>query len=228
MRSTLMRAAREVGGARGRHAARRALLRQSIRRWASPRSWPPCSARAARSRRTICSPRSTCGATPQGASARAANEPIYVDVLLRTLVDRAARHAACLLLGYPVALLLGAGARPHGRLLLVLVLLPFWTSLLVRTVAWVVLLQREGILNSLLLSLGLVAEPLTLIYNRFAVLVAMVHVLLPFMVLPLYSVMKGIPPHYVRAAASLGAPPLTAFRARVPAASPRPASPRAG
>ena len=66
-------------------------------------------------------------------------------------------------------------------------LLPFWTSLLVRTVAWVVLLQSEGILNNLLLSLGLVNEPLRMIFNRFAVYVAMVHVLLPFMVLPLYA-----------------------------------------
>ena len=91
-------------------------------------------------------------------------------------------------------------------------LLPFWTSLLVRTVAWVVLLQKEGVLNSLFLSLGIVNEPLKMIFNRFAVYVAMVHVLLPFMVLPLYSVMRGIPPSYVRAASSLGAQPFTAFR----------------
>jgi putative spermidine/putrescine transport system permease protein len=82
----------------------------------------------------------------------------------------------------------------------------------VRTVAWVVLLQREGILNNLLLSLGLVAEPVRMIFNRFAVYVAMVHVLLPFMVLPLYAVMKGISPTYVRAAWSLGARPATAFK----------------
>ena len=91
-------------------------------------------------------------------------------------------------------------------------LLPFWTSLLVRTVAWVVLLQREGILNSLFLSLGVVTEPVRMIFNRFAVYVAMVHVLLPFMVLPLYAVMKGISPSYLRAASSLGATPLTGFR----------------
>jgi putative spermidine/putrescine transport system permease protein len=79
-------------------------------------------------------------------------------------------------------------------------------------VAWVVLLQKEGVLNSLFLSLGIVDEPLKMIFNRFAVYVAMVHVLLPFMVLPLYSVMRGIPPSYLRAASSLGAPPWTAFR----------------
>ena len=81
-----------------------------------------------------------------------------------------------------------------------------------RTAAWVVLLQKEGVLNSLFLSLGIINEPLKMIFNRFAVYVAMVHVLLPFMVLPLYSVMRGIPPSYVRAASSLGARPLTAFR----------------
>ena len=78
--------------------------------------------------------------------------------------------------------------------------------------AWVVLLQKEGVLNSLFLSLGIVKEPLKMIFNRFAVYVAMVHVLLPFMVLPLYSVMRSIPPTYVRAASSLGAHPFTAFR----------------
>jgi len=92
------------------------------------------------------------------------------------------------------------------------VLLPFWTSLLVRTVAWVVLLQKEGVLNSMLLSLSIVNEPLKMIYNRFAVYVAMIHVLLPFMVLPLYSVMRSISPTYLRAASSLGATPWTAFR----------------
>ena len=117
----------------------------------------------------------------------------------------------CVILGYPVAYVISA--QPPGRagVLLFLVLLPFWTSLLVRTVAWVVLLQKEGVLNSLFLSLGIVNEPLKMIFNRFAVYVAMVHVLLPFMVLPLYSVMRSIPPSYVRAASSLGARPFTAF-----------------
>src|SRR4026209_2042968 len=106
-----------------------------------------------------------------------------------------------------------SGTRARAQrapVLLFLLLLPFWTSLLVRTLAWVVLLQKEGVLNSLFLSLGIVKEPLKMIFNRFAVYVAMVHVLLPFMVLPLYSVMRSIPPTYVRAASSLGARPFTA------------------
>ncbi len=137
---------------------------------------------------------------------------VFRDVLGRTLWISAMVTLICLLLGYPVAYVIAA--QPPGRagMLLFLVLLPFWTSLLVRTVAWVVLLQKEGVLNSLFMSLGLVHEPLKMIYNRFAVYVAMVHVLLPFMVLPLYSVMRGIPPSYVRAASSLGAKPFTAFR----------------
>ena len=139
-------------------------------------------------------------------------ERVFRRVLGRTLWISAVVTLICLVLGYPVAYVIAA--QPPGRAgaLLFLVLLPFWTSLLVRTVAWVVLLQREGVLNSLLLSLGIVHEPLKMIFNRFAVYVAMVHVLLPFMVLPLYSVMRGIPVSYTRAAASLGARPFTAFR----------------
>ena len=92
-------------------------------------------------------------------------------------------------------------------------LLPFWTSLLVRTSAWVVLLQSRGVVNSALAWAGLIdpSQPLELIYNRIGVLIAMTHILLPFMVLPIYSVMKSIPPVYLRAASSLGAPPVSAF-----------------
>ena len=137
---------------------------------------------------------------------------VFRDVLMRTLWISAIVTLICLVLGYPVAYVIAA--QPPGRagVLLFLVLLPFWTSLLVRTVAWVVLLQREGVLNSLFLSLGIVNEPLKMIFNRFAVYVAMVHVLLPFMVLPIYAVMRSISPSYVRAATSLGARPFTAFR----------------
>jgi putative spermidine/putrescine transport system permease protein len=137
---------------------------------------------------------------------------VFRDVLMRTLWISAMVTLICLVLGYPVAYVIAA--QPPGRagVLLFLVLLPFWTSLLVRTVAWVVLLQREGVLNSLFLTLGIVNEPLKMIFNRFAVYVAMVHVLLPFMVLPIYAVMRSISPTYVRAATSLGAKPFTAFR----------------
>jgi putative spermidine/putrescine transport system permease protein len=141
-----------------------------------------------------------------------AREAVFVDVLARTLWIGFLVTAACLILGYPVAYLLATLPAKTGNLLMILVLLPFWTSLLVRTSAWVVVLQNEGILNGILLGLGIVDAPVQMIFNRFGVLVAMTHVLLPFMVLPLYSVMKGISPAYMRAAASLGAPPWTAFR----------------
>ena len=103
-------------------------------------------------------------------------------------------------------------ASPRLRaLMLFSILLPFWTSLLARTSAWIVVLQREGIINGSLGSLGLISEPLELVFNRFGVYVSMIHILLPFMVLPLFSVMKGITPNYMRASAVLGAHPLEGF-----------------
>ena len=98
-------------------------------------------------------------------------------------------------------------------LLLILVLVPFWTSLLVRTTSWIVLLQKQGVLNSLLVSLGLIGDDgrIAMVYNMTGTLVAMTHVLLPFMILPLYSIMRAIPPTQMRAASSLGASPFQAF-----------------
>ena len=136
---------------------------------------------------------------------------VFRMILGRTLWIAGIVTLVCLLLGYPTAWYLSQQSGTRAAILLFLVLLPFWTSLLVRTVAWVVLLQREGVVNATLLRAGLIDEPLKMIFNRFAVYVAMVHVLLPFMILPLYSVMKSIPPSYLRAAASLGAPPFIAW-----------------
>jgi putative spermidine/putrescine transport system permease protein len=145
------------------------------------------------------------GVTPENA--------VHVDVLIRTFVVSVSVTIICLLLGYPLAALIAHSKGVVANTLLILVLLPFWTSLLVRTSAWVVLLQSHGVVNSALIWAGIVdpAQPLELIYNRIGVLVAMTHILLPFMVLPIYSVMRGIPPVYLRAASSLGAPPLSAF-----------------
>lgn len=141
-----------------------------------------------------------------------ADQAIFRAVLGRTLWISGVVTLICLALGYPLAYLL-AHLRPGvANLLLIAVLLPFWTSLLVRTAAWVVLLQREGVVNAALLSVGLIDEPLPMIFNRFAVYVAMTHILLPFMVLPLYSVMRSVPESLTRAALSLGATPWTAFR----------------
>lgn len=138
---------------------------------------------------------------------------VHLDVLIRTFVVSASVTLICLVLGYPLAALIARSKGVVANTLLVLVLLPFWTSLLVRTSAWVVLLQSRGVVNSALAWAGIIdpSQPLELIYNRIGVLVAMTHILLPFMVLPIYSVMRGIPPVYLRAASSLGAPPFMAF-----------------
>jgi putative spermidine/putrescine transport system permease protein len=140
-----------------------------------------------------------------------AQQAIYLDIFARTFTIGAGVTLLCLLLGYPLAYKLATLPTRVSNLLMILVLLPFWTSLLVRTAAWVVLLQREGPINGVLQALRLTDQPLQLVYNRFGLYVAMTHVLLPFMVLPLYSVMRGIPPQYMRAAASLGARPPRAF-----------------
>jgi putative spermidine/putrescine transport system permease protein len=157
-----------------------------------------------------------------GAIERAsADQRIYLEVLGRTVAVSAAVTLICLLAGFPVAALLTQVQGRTADWLMALVMLPFWTSLLVRTAAWVVLLQREGLINSALLKLGLVAQPLELIYNRTGVLIAMSHVLLPFMILPLYGVLKDMPTNTLRAAASLGAPPVTRFfRVYLPLAAP--------
>ena len=140
-----------------------------------------------------------------------AKQSIYQQVLIRTFWISALVCLLCLILGYPAAMLLATAPPRIANLLMIFVLLPFWTSLLVRSTAWVVLLQNQGILNKAFIGLGLVETPLELIFNRVGVLIAMTHVLLPFMVLPLYSVMRNISPSYLRASLSLGARPIMTF-----------------
>jgi putative spermidine/putrescine transport system permease protein len=120
---------------------------------------------------------------------------------------------SCILLGYPVAWLLANVPTRQANMLMILVLLPFWTSLLVRTSAWKVMLQQQGVINDVLVWIGFVADDarLVMINNQFGTIVAMTHILLPFMILPLFSVMKTIPISYLRAAKSLGATNWTAF-----------------
>jgi putative spermidine/putrescine transport system permease protein len=137
--------------------------------------------------------------------------PVYLRALWNTVVVSGTVTAVCLLLGYPLAYTIANAGPRLRRLLIFAVLIPFWTSLLVRTFAWMVLLQQKGLINQTLLQLGLIERPLTLIYNRIGVIVGMVHILLPFMILPLYSVLTRIDPTYSSAAASLGAPPVSNF-----------------
>ena len=141
------------------------------------------------------------------------NKQIYVNLFWRTLWMSMLITFGCLVLAYPISYLLSVLPTAKSNLLIILVLLPFWTSLLVRTTAWIALLQQEGVINDLVVWIGLVDDDnrLAMIHNRTGTIIAMIHILLPFMVLPLYSVMKTIPPSYMRAAKSLGATPFTAF-----------------
>ncbi|NEH48318.1 ABC transporter permease subunit [Rhizobium leguminosarum] len=148
---------------------------------------------------------------PDGSITAASDDAIYVDVILRTVFISFSVTVLCVLIGYPLAYMLASTDDKTARWLMMLVLLPFWTSLLVRTTAWLVLLQSNGVVNSILKYVGVIAEPIELVHNRIGVLVAMTHILLPFVVLPVHAVMKGIPSTYWRAASSLGAPPYKAF-----------------
>ncbi|MBZ9560225.1 ABC transporter permease [Halomonas coralii] len=139
---------------------------------------------------------------------------VYVGLFWRTFWMSAVITLLTLLLGYPVAFLLANLPLRHSNLLMILVLLPFWTSLLVRTTTWIAILQSQGVLNDIMVAVGLIADDARwqMIHNKTGTIIAMTHILLPFMILPLYSVMKTIPPSYMRAARSLGGKPLLSFR----------------
>ena len=141
------------------------------------------------------------------------NRQILIKLFQRTLIMSLMITVACILLGYPVAWLLANLPRSQSNLLMILVLLPFWTSLLVRTSAWKVMLQQQGVINDLFVALGIIEESgrLVMINNQFGTIIAMTHILLPFMILPMYSVMQTIQPTYLQAAKSLGATNWTAF-----------------
>lgn len=145
---------------------------------------------------------------------KASQESIYLSLFARTLIISAFITLICIVLGFPIAYLLSNSPVRVSNLLMIFVLLPFWTSLLVRTTSWIVLLQTHGTLNDLLVFFGLIddRERVQMVYNMTGTIIAMTHILLPFMILPIYSVMKNIPPTYMRAAISLGASWSYAFR----------------
>ena len=151
--------------------------------------------------------------SPDGPEMRPENQRLHIMLFGRTMLMSMVITFSCILLGYPVAWILANLPARTANLLMILVLLPFWTSLLVRTSAWKVMLQQQGVVNDTLVWLGVVADDsrLALINNQTGTIIAMTHILLPFMILPLYSVMKTIPPSYLRAAKSLGATNWTAF-----------------
>lgn len=139
-------------------------------------------------------------------------EPMYFRALSNTLEISLISTSVCLLLGYPLAYLMATTSLRARRVISILVLIPFWTSILVRTFAWVVILGTNGLVNRLLMALGFTSTPVKLLFNMTGVQIGMVHVLLPFMVFPLLAVMNRIDPNIVRVARSLGAAPRHAFR----------------
>ncbi|HYD06520.1 MAG TPA: ABC transporter permease [Reyranella sp.] len=138
-------------------------------------------------------------------------EGAYVQIFLTTFETSAIVTAICVLLGYPLAYCLAQIPQRWSGILMLGVLVPFWTSLLVRTYAWLVLLQRKGVINDMLVGSGLVDKPLPLVNNLTGTVIGMTHVMIPFLVLPLYAAMRSIDGTYVRAAANLGASPTKAF-----------------
>ncbi|WP_339081540.1 ABC transporter permease [Pseudomonas sp. TMP9] len=144
-------------------------------------------------------------------AAASPDQAIYLDIFVRTFWMGLVITAICLVLAYPLAYLLATLPTRQSNLLMILVLLPFWTSILVRVAAWIVLLQSSGLINGALMGMGIIDEPLQLVFNRSGVYISMVHIMLPFMILPIYSVMKGISPTYMRAAISLGCHPFASF-----------------
>jgi mannopine transport system permease protein len=143
--------------------------------------------------------------------ARIAIEPIYARIFVRTFQIAFIVTALAFVLGYPVAWAMAKVRGGVAFLITACVLIPLWTSVLVRSYAWIVLLQRNGVINTTLLDLGLTTEPLRLIYTEGAVIMAMTHVLLPYMILPIYAALRAIPPDLTRASLNLGAGPWRAF-----------------
>lgn len=209
-RSLIMKTANKLPAVDATSA--RAALVAIDRRWAEPEPWSTLYAELGRLTWSYLLAAVDLRWTPgQGVEPVAAERALYRALLLRTFEIGLEVTLLCVLLGYPTAYVLAVAPARIANLLMIAVMLPFWTSLLVRTTAWVILFQGNGPINTLLLRLGVIEAPAQLIFNRFGALVAMVHVLLPFVILPLYAVMKRIGETQMRAALSLGAAPRQAF-----------------
>jgi spermidine/putrescine transport system permease protein len=148
-------------------------------------------------------------------------DPVYLQIVIRSIVYAAITTVLCLAIGYPVAYLIGRASERWRNLLLMAVMVPFWTSFLIRTYAWVTILKSEGLLNSLLMQAQLISEPLEMLYTPGAVVLGLVYTFLPFMILPIYSSVEKLEGSLIEAALDLGAGPLRAFsRVIVPLTSP--------
>ena len=224
MRSTIMgdsremvdaAAAAEAAGAATDGAFWRETMIAIDPRWGGPEPWRALEAAGQRFTARHYLKALDFERGPDGGYVRAPEAwRIYVPLFWRTFLVSLGVTLLCLVIGYPVAHLIANSPPKRANLLLLLVLLPFWTSLLVRTTSWIVLLQNQGIVNDFLVAIGLIGDDgrIAMIYNMTGTFVAMTHVLLPFLVLPLYSVMRSIPPAYMNAAVSLGATPFQALR----------------
>ena len=142
---------------------------------------------------------------------RMINSKAYIRIFLTTFKISILTTFFCALLGYPLAYFMSQISRKWANICMIGVLIPFWTSLLVRTYAWLVLLQKKGLVNSVAVDLGLISEPIKFVHNTSGTLIGMVHIMLPFLILPLYANMRAIDPNCVKAASSLGATPTRAF-----------------
>jgi putative spermidine/putrescine transport system permease protein len=210
-RSLIMGAYRALPVEGGPEAVRDQLLQKDAR-WAEPALWQAIAKNGARWTPDYLLASVDLQRDAQGHVERMPEEQrAFGGILLRTFHISLVVTVFCLLLGYPLAWWLATLPARSANVLMILVLVPFWTSILVRVAAWIVLLQSEGLVNRGLMGLGFIDEPLALLFNRTGVVIAMVHILLPFTILPLYSVMKSVPPTYLRAAISLGSSPLAAF-----------------
>ena len=144
--------------------------------------------------------------------ARMLESKSYTRIFITTFKVSFLTTAICIAIGYPLAYFLSQLPSRAANICMLAVLLPFWTSVLVRTYAWLVLLQRKGLINTWGIEAGLWSEPLPLVHNLTGTLIGMVHIMLPFLVLPLYSSMKAIDPDFLKAASNLGARPVQSFQ----------------
>lgn len=210
MRSKVLAAARMAAGMEA-GPYRQAFLDKD-RIWAAPETWAVIQRNGTRLTPYYLLTAVDLKQSPTGGLERVApDQAIFLAVLGRTLLVAGMVTALTLILGYPVAYVLTIAPKGIAAVMILMVLLPLWTSLLVRTTAWVVLLQSDGVINSILMALHLTAEKVQLIFTRIGTVTAMTHIQLPFTILPIWSVMRSIPATQLRAARSLGAGPTSAF-----------------
>jgi putative spermidine/putrescine transport system permease protein len=186
------------------------LLLDANDRWADPATWRAIKTSGARYSSGYYLTSLDLERGPDG-TIGARDTQIYVKLYIKTLRIALIITVLTMLLGYPLAFFMAHTSDARANFLMVFVLLPFWTSLLVRTTAWIALLQTGGVVNSTLMATGIIDAPLELLYTEFSTIIAMTHILLPFMVLPLYAVMRGIDNSFMHAAISMGSNPVAAW-----------------